>query len=206
MNHYKKNINRFFLLLCSGLIICSCKEPEARRPVTVKTGEFFKKSVERNKGLLEKEQNFIKALIQKDSVHTYYTSPNGYWYFYQTKDSTAAYTPQPDDVIHINYDIRYLNDSIIYSKEEIGEVRFKVDKEDLFPGLRTAVKLLKKGETATFMFPSSLAYGYHGDENRVGVNVPVKSTVTLIDILDIAKDSIQTGSNGTETAVGDTLQ
>ncbi|MBC9797049.1 gliding motility-associated peptidyl-prolyl isomerase GldI [Sinomicrobium sp. FJxs] len=175
--------------MCFGLTLYSCKEPEARRPVTVKTGEFFKKSVDRNKDLLEQEQQLIEELIRDDSLHTYHTSANGYWYFYNTKDSTDAYTPKPDDVVLISYDIRHLNDSIIYSKEEIGEVQFKVDKEDLFPGLRTAVKLLKKGETATFMFPSSLSYGYHGDEVRIGVNVPLKSTVTLLDILEIAKDS-----------------
>lgn len=191
MSYNKRNINRFFMLMCFGLILYSCKEPEARRPVTVKTGEFFKKSVERNKGLLEKEQELIKELIQKDSLHTYHTSANGYWYFYQNRDTAGTYTPKPDDLILIKYDIRYLNDSIIYSEEEIGEVQFRVDKEDLFPGLRTAVKLLKKGETATFMFPSSLAYGYHGDEERIGVNVPLKSTVALLDILEIAKDSLR---------------
>lgn len=182
------------LLLLSLVMFTGCKEPEARRPVAVKTGEFFRKSVERNKELLEKEQALIRELIQKDSIYTYIASPNGYWYYYQKKDSTGTYTPQPDDLILINYDIRYLNDSVIYSKEEIGQVRFKVDKEDLFPGLRTAVKLLKKGETATFMFPSSLAFGYHGDENRIGVNIPVKSTITLLDILETARDSISTGN------------
>ncbi|MGS2739766.1 gliding motility-associated peptidyl-prolyl isomerase GldI [Sinomicrobium sp. M5D2P17] len=181
-------------LLLSLFMFTGCKEPEARRPVAVKTGEFFRKSVERNKELLEKEQVLIKELIRKDSVHVYRSSPNGYWYYYQQKDSMGAYMPQPDDLILINYDIRYLNDSIIYSKEEIGQVRFKVDKEDLFPGLRTAVKLLKKGETATFMFPSSLAFGYHGDENRIGVNIPVKSTITLLDILETARDSVTTGN------------
>lgn len=190
MNHYKRSIKHFFLLTGLGLALFSCGEPEARRPVTVKTGEFFKKSVERNKGLLEQEQKLIEALIREDSLHTYYTSSYGYWYFYHTKDSTDTYTPKPDDVILINYDIRHLNDSIIYSKEEIGKVQFRVDKEDLFSGLRTAVKLLKKGETATFMFPSSLAYGYHGDEDRVGINVPLKSTVTLLDILQVANDSV----------------
>ncbi|MGS2761077.1 gliding motility-associated peptidyl-prolyl isomerase GldI [Sinomicrobium sp. M5D2P9] len=185
----------FCALLLSVVMFTGCKEPEARRPVAVKTGEFFRKSVERNKELLEREQQLIKELIQKDSAHTYIASPNGYWYYYQQKDSKGTYMPQPDDLILINYDIRYLNDSIIYSKEEIGPVRFKVDKEDLFPGLRTAVKLLKKGETATFMFPSSLTFGYHGDENRIGVNVPVKSTITLLDILETARDSMATTEN-----------
>ncbi|SFW25799.1 protein involved in gliding motility GldI [Sinomicrobium oceani] len=180
-------------------LFCACNEPQARRPVTVKTGEFFKKSVERNRELLEKEQKFIEELIKKDSIHTYIASPNGYWYHYIKKNTETSYRPKADDLILINYDIRYLNDSIIYSSEEIGNIRYKVDKEDLFPGLRTAVKLLKKGETATFMFPSSLAFGYHGDENRIGVNIPVKSTISLIDILETAPGHIGNEEAGAET-------
>jgi FKBP-type peptidyl-prolyl cis-trans isomerase len=57
-----------------------------------------------------------------------------------------------------------------------------VDKQELFMGLRDAVKLLKEGERATFLFPSSLAFGYHGDNNKIGTNVPLKSTVTLLKI------------------------
>ncbi|MEP4882173.1 MAG: gliding motility-associated peptidyl-prolyl isomerase GldI, partial [Maribacter dokdonensis] len=73
------------------------------------------------------------------------------------------------------------NDTI-YSKEDIGVVNYKVDKQELFLGLRDAVKMLKEKERATFLFPSSLAFGYHGDENKIGSNVPLKSTITILQI------------------------
>ncbi|WP_461534170.1 gliding motility-associated peptidyl-prolyl isomerase GldI [Sinomicrobium sp.] len=177
----------FALLLCNNIL--SCNEPEARRPVQVKTGEFFRKSVERNKALLAAEQEHIQKLIAEDSLHHYLSSSNGYWYYYTQRDSTATYTPKTGDIVVVNYDIRLLDNSVVYSSEEIGNITFEVDKEALFPGLRTAIKLLKKGETASFLFPSALGYGYHGDENRIGTNVPIKSTVSLIDILKRAEDS-----------------
>ncbi len=83
----------------------------------------------------------------------------------------------------------FSNDTI-YPREEIGIIKYKVDKQELFPGLRNSIKLLKEMETATFMFPSSLAYGYHGDNNKIGINVPIKSTITLLKI-EKQQDSIQ---------------
>ncbi|CAN0595450.1 unnamed protein product, partial [Ectocarpus sp. 12 AP-2014] len=55
-------------------------------------------------------------------------------------------------------------------------------KQELFLGLREAIKMLKENERATFLFPSSIAYGYHGDENKIGTNVPIKSTITILQI------------------------
>ncbi|RAV30122.1 gliding motility-associated peptidyl-prolyl isomerase GldI [Sinomicrobium soli] len=183
-------VSNIVLGLLISVCCTSCKEPEPRRPVQVKTGAFFRKSVERNQALLSEEQEYIRKLMAEDTVHQYIASSNGYWYYYTQKDSTATYTPKTGDVIVISYDIRLLDNSVVYSREEIGDVTLEVDREHLFPGLRTAVKLLKKGETATFLFPSSLGYGYHGDEERIGINIPIKSTVTLTDILEKAPDSI----------------
>ena len=81
-----------------------------------------------------------------------------------------------------NYDILTLDNDTIYSKEDIGIVTYKVDKQELFQGLRDAIKILKVNERATFLFPSSIAFGYHGDENKIGSNVPIKSTITILQI------------------------
>jgi len=49
-------------------------------------------------------------------------------------------------------------------------------------GLRHAVKLMHKGETVSFIFPSHMAYGYLGDKEKIGTNVPLICKVTLNDI------------------------
>jgi len=59
-------------------------------------------------------------------------------------------------------------------------------------GLRHGIKLMKVGETATFLFPSHIAYGYHGDNNKIGINVPLQSTVTLLDLKKEKKNESQT--------------
>jgi len=57
-----------------------------------------------------------------------------------------------------------------------------MDKQELFTGLREGLKLMKAGETATFIFPSQKAYGYYGDENKITHNTPIICEVTVNSI------------------------
>ena len=176
----------FILLLA---IFANCGGPEARRPVKVKTGSFIQESVERNKELLAQEEKFIGSIINSDSLNNYESTDFGAWYFYNTKVKEDTDKPVEDDQVVVAYNILSLSNDTIYSGNEIGEIIFRVDKEALFPGLRMGIKILKEGETATFLFPSHLAYGYHGDNNKIGNNVPIKSTISLLKIVQ-SKDSI----------------
>ena len=178
----------FLILLLTFLV--QCGGPEPRRPVEVKSGSFFKTSVERNKELLAQEELIIKEIIAADSLNQYYSTDFGAWYYYEDRISEDMYLPTEDDVVTMEYDILSLVNDTIYSRQEIGTIMYRVDKEELFPGLRMSVKLLKEGETATFLYPSHLAYGYHGDEERIGPNIPLKSTISMINI-EQQKDTIQ---------------
>jgi len=58
-----------------------------------------------------------------------------------------------------------------------------VAQEELIAGLREGLKLMKKGESATFIFPSQMAYGYYGDDDKIGTNTPLIYEVTVHDII-----------------------
>ncbi|WP_299534934.1 gliding motility-associated peptidyl-prolyl isomerase GldI [Ulvibacterium sp.] len=173
---------KYLWLILLVVVFFGCGGPEPRRPIQAKTSSFFKESIERSKKLLEIEEKLIADIIAKDSFHDYNQSASGSWYFYKTLNENTEYTPQSDDLVTMTYDILSLSNDTIYSAEAIGIVQYKVDKQELFPGLRNSVKLLKEKETATFLYPSSLAYGYHGDNNKIGINVPIKSTLSILKI------------------------
>jgi gliding motility-associated peptidyl-prolyl isomerase len=177
------------LIIFLLIVFSSCGGPEPRKPVQIKSGSFFKASIERSRKLLEAEERKIQDIIKNDSLKHYNQNASGSWFHYLAVNDTTLYTPQTDDLVVMNYDILTLDNDTIYSKEDIGVVTYKVDKQELFQGLRVAVKLLKENERATFLFPSSLAYGYHGDENKIGSNVPLKATIT---ILQIEKQQVKT--------------
>ena len=180
-----KKIPVLFLLI--GLM--ACQGPEPRKPVKVNSGSFIKESVERNKKLLAYEEQLIQEIIKKDSLHTYIATSDGSWYYYDLKNEVATYTPQTDDLVRFTYTLTNFNNDTLYSEQDIGLQSYKVDKQELFPGLRNSLKLLKESEKATFLFPSSLGYGYLGDKNKIDVNVPLKATITIIAIEPIKNNN-----------------
>ncbi len=172
----------FSFLLVFLLPLTACEGPEPRRPVQVKTGSFMKQSADRNKQLLATEEQKIQSIISKDSIHTYLHSASGSWYYYDVKVDAESPTPEPDDLVTLNYALLNFRNDTIYGTRDIGEIRYKVDKQEVFPGIRNSIKLLKEKETAVFLLPSSLAYGYHGDNNKIGANEPLKMVITILKI------------------------
>ncbi|GGZ78644.1 gliding motility-associated peptidyl-prolyl isomerase GldI [Algibacter mikhailovii] len=161
------------------LLVFGCKTPEARKPVSVQTGSFIDESVERNKKLNAKEQASIENLLKKQNKE-YLTSESGFWYYYNTKIETdTLISPSFGDVVNYNYNVKSLNGQLIYTKADLKTQNYIMDKEELFTGLREGLKLMKTGETVTFLFPSQKAYGYYGDENRIGSNTPLICEVTV---------------------------
>ena len=182
----------YLFLIFFGLLL-ACGGPEPRKPVEVRSGSFMEESVARSRELLAREESLIREIIRQDSIHDYQSSAAGSWYYYHEKNDTATYTPKAGDLVTIRFDILSLSNDTIYRADEIGDLEYLVDKEDrdmLFPGLRSSVKMLKEAETATFLFPSSLAYGYPGDKARIGANIPLKSTITILEIQK-QQDSVQ---------------
>lgn len=171
-------------LLIALFVIVSCKAPEARRPVQQQSGSFIKESAKRNKKLYEKEEQRIAQIMAANPENNYLASESGFWYYYNIKDSLDVPKPVYGDVITFTYDIKKLDGTSILSEIENGLQTYKIDQsnQDLISGLRDAVKLMKVGEKATFLFPSYKAYGYYGLKNKLGINVPIQSTVTLKSI------------------------
>lgn len=164
------------------IMMVSCAQKEARQPISIRSGTFLKESVERNKALIAQEEEAIQNYIAKDTINTYLASPNGFWYFYNQKATEENYLPQKGDIVTFEFDAAKIEGDPIYTKEEIGIQEYVVDKQQIIPGLRHALQLMKKGETITFLFPSHIAYGYHGDNKKIGTNVPIQSTITLLNI------------------------
>jgi gliding motility-associated peptidyl-prolyl isomerase len=164
------------------LLVFSCKTPEARRPVSVKSGSFIDVSVERNKKLNAKEQALLENLMAQDQKE-YIASESGFWYYYNNKvENDTLKTPVFGDIINYNYNVKSINGQVVYSTKDIKTQTYVMDKEELFTGLREGLKLMKTGETVTFLFPSQKAYGYYGDENKIGSSVPLICKVTINSI------------------------
>lgn len=176
MNYLKIS---FYTLLFASLLT-SCKQhEEARRPISSASGTFMKKSADRNKKLVASEEDIIKKLIKSNPKVKYYASKKGYWYSYEEQNITDTLRPKKGDIVYFNLEIKNLKGELIYSESDLGPQTYYVDKQDIMMGLRDGIKLMHKKEVVDFLFPSHIAYGYHGDNKKIGPNQTLICTVTL---------------------------
>ncbi|MBN96495.1 MAG: gliding motility-associated peptidyl-prolyl isomerase GldI, partial [Flavobacteriaceae bacterium] len=66
---------------------------------------------------------------------------------------------------------------------ETEEKSYYMEQQDLLPGLREGLKLMKRGEKMTFIFPSQLAYGFYGDNDKIGPDTPLIYEVSVLKII-----------------------
>ena len=173
------NKSMVFTLLMA-VVLVSCKTPEARRPITVSSGSFINESVTRNQERIAQEIESIERILKKDTTKTYAATQSGFYMRYVQKDSLAnGLKPKFGDRVVFDYQISDLNGNVIYSKEELSPKEYVIDKQELISGLREALKMMQVGESLDLILPSFKGYGYYGDENKIGVNVPLRITVKL---------------------------
>jgi gliding motility-associated peptidyl-prolyl isomerase len=161
-------------------LVFGCKSSEARRPISNNSGSFIDASIERNKQLNNKEYAQIASFI-KNSERPFLSSDFGFWYAYNTKIDTNTLTPKFGDLVYYTYLLKTLDGQVIYSANKEIQTYY-IDQQELFSGLRQGLKLMKNGEAITFLFPSQKAYGYYGDNDKIGSNVPLICEVSLLKL------------------------
>jgi gliding motility-associated peptidyl-prolyl isomerase len=175
-------MKKLIVLLILSSFFVNCTNQQARKPISQSSGSFINESIERNKLLIAQEEKTIDKFIKNDSLNQYISSPKGYWYSYNTKVDEATNTPIRGDIAYFDYELKSLDGTIIYSKAELKPQTYYVDKENVLMGLRDGIKIMKVGEEITFLFPSHIGYGYHGDNDKIGTNEPLLCNVTLNEI------------------------
>lgn len=183
------------------ILVSSCKQQqEARKPVSQATGTFMKKSAERNKKLISSEEGQIDSIINSNPKIKYIASTKGYWYTYVVKNTLDTITPKKGDVAFFTYEIKDIKGNIIYSELELRPQTYSVDKQNIMTGLREGIKLMHKKEKVIFLFPSHIAFGYHGDDKKIGTNQSLICSVTLQNFIDEAafKKEIQFNATNPE--------
>lgn len=175
-------MRKIALLFFATLVFLGCSQQQARKPKTTTDNSFIKESIERNKILVANEEDLIEAVIKADSSSQFIASTKGYWYKYEIKSEEDTPLAQRGDIAYFEYEVRDLKNNLIYSKEELKPQEYYVDKENIMMGLRNGIKLMKKGESITFIFPSHMGYGYRGDTDKIEANEPLICTVTLTDL------------------------
>ncbi|MGB5981662.1 MAG: gliding motility-associated peptidyl-prolyl isomerase GldI [Nonlabens sp.] len=180
----KKNfwLLKFSIFLAFFILFSSCKNLEARKPVSRSTNSDTQSSIEYNKKLNAAEEAAIEQSLMNDSIN-FERSANGFYYYFTVQDSIDTPSPKFGDRVTFEYDVVALNGDTIYRKSELSPVTKSMEQEyGIFRGMREALKLMQDGDEIVAYFPSYSAYGYYGDKNRIGSNVPFKSRIKLLNV------------------------
>jgi gliding motility-associated peptidyl-prolyl isomerase len=169
------------IILSLGILLLGCAEKEARKPIYRSNKKGLEQSIDRNKKINRQQQLLFEKVMKKDSLLEFNSSPVGYWYAFKEKTPTSL-RPERGDWVKFSYTIQTIDGAIIYDEMELGTVDYLVDKEDLLPALRYAMKDLSVGDIGVFLMPSFLGYGYQGDGEKIGINQPLRLTIQLKDL------------------------
>ena len=162
--------------------LISCVNPTPRRPVSHHTTSYMQESIKLNMKINAAEEKAILYYIAQDSLKKYTSSKNGFWYASINRVTSKNKKPNVGDRVLFEYEILDLNNQLIYSKGEIGKVSYIIDKENLTTGLQEGLKLMNVGEELQFLFPSFKAFGFTGDQEKIGIKQPLVYSVKLISI------------------------
>lgn len=171
--------NILIILVLIGLV--GCKSKIVQYPVNYDDdrAKFMEFSQDRNKMILNEDNELIEAYID-DLGQVFEKTSYGFWISNSGKSTETM--ANSGDYVKYEYEISNFDDQVIYSKEENGIKTAVLGKENLPRGLHVSLQLIEKGDSAIALYPSFLAYGGYGDQNKVGSNVPLIFKIKMLDI------------------------
>ena len=172
--------NLVVILILVGLTACK-NNRIVQYPVNYENDreKFMEFSQDRNKQILAEDNELILAYI--DSIgQKFQKTQYGFWISNTGIPSNSM--AKTGDVVKYEYEVSNFQNEIVYSEEENGIQDVMIGKSDLPRGIQTALQLIEKGDSATVLLPSFLAYGGYGDRNKILGNEPLIFKLYIQDI------------------------
>lgn len=149
------------LLLLVSLFACNEKP---NKPVEIPKQEMKQSMETANRYLLNEEQEEIDSYVKRHGLEM---SQTGTGLRYQVLKQGTGNQINTGDVVSLDYELYSLKGELIYSSENEGVKSFKVGDGSVETGLDEAMTYLHYGDVAKLILPFHLAYGLHGDDNKI---------------------------------------
>ena len=119
---------------------------------------------ELNRYFVQKDKERIQNYIERKKLDMI-ESPSGFWYQI-IEPGEGNYFIDADRVI-MDYECSLLDGTECYSSTTLGPKELILGRSVMEPGMNMALRLLKPGAEAIFIFPPFLGYGLLGDGNKI---------------------------------------
>jgi len=176
---------KYIIAIITIFALTACKNKVVQYPVSYEDdrAKFMEFSQDRNKQILNEDNELIQNYIDSLNLEFKRTS-YGFW-ISNSGESTPTMA-KTGDVVKYEYEVLNFDHEVIYSEEENGEQTIMMGHADIPRGIQIALQMIEKGDSATVLLPSFLAYGGYGDRNKIQGNEPL---IFKIQIQDIRKNS-----------------
>lgn len=124
-----------------------------------------------NQNLAQKEDSILQLRAQKDT--SFKKNNLGFWYKIDQKSKGSSIKEK--DKCRFSYRMMLLDGKVI----ERSEDKIVIGQKQIVVGLEEGIKLLHRGESATFIIPWYLGFGMNGNKTTVP---PYKSIIYVIKI------------------------
>lgn len=147
------------------MLLCffSCGE-KPKQNIVIPRDEMKSSMEKANRYLLNEEEEEIGNYVRRHGLEMVST---GTGLRYQiVKRGTGNHIKNGDKVC-LEYELHSLAGDLIYSSENDGVKTFVVGEGNVESGLDEAMGYLHFGDVAKLIIPFHLAYGLHGDDNKI---------------------------------------
>ena len=166
------------IIWCSLLVMLSCGGQTKPQPKHVKKEEM-KKSMERaNRYLLNEEEEDIANYINRHGLEM---TTTGTGLRYQVMQKGCGGLIEKGQKVVLEYELQSIAGDLFYSSGIDGVKSFVVGEGAVEAGLDEAMTYMHCGDVAKIILPFHLAYGLHGDDNRIPEYATLVYTIKIID-------------------------
>jgi FKBP-type peptidyl-prolyl cis-trans isomerase len=161
------------LLVAIAIILIACSKPSPQLPSNKGNRVDLNREglLAVNKQLAMKEDSLLRVFAQQDI--NFKKNELGFWY--KVDNKTNGKRPKEKDICAFSLQVLLLNNRVVQKTEE----QIEIGKKQTIVGLEEGLKLMHRGESATFVLPWYLAYGMLGYKDLVPAYTSIVCRVHL---------------------------
>lgn len=167
-----------YLIMLLLLSVFSCEEKPQPQPAPISKSEMKNSMETANRYLLNEEEEDIANYIKR---HELEMTSTGTGLRYQILKQGSEKRIEKGEKVTLEYELCSIAGDLFYSSGKDGVKSFVVGEGGVETGLDEAMTYLHWGDQAKLIIPFHLAYGLHGDDNRIPEYATLVYMIKVID-------------------------
>ena len=167
-----------YLIMLLLFSVFSCEEKPQHQPAPISKSEMKNSMETANRYLLNEEEEDIANYIKRHGLEM---TSTGTGLRYQILKQGSEKRVEKGEKVTLEYELGSIAGDLFYSSEKDGVKSFVVGEGGVESGLDEAMTYLHWGDQAKLIIPFHLAYGLHGDDNRIPEYATLVYTIKVID-------------------------